>query len=228
MLIIFDLDDTLIDTSGAITPYQLRGALRELICCEPVSEKQPFFETLYEELLHCNATASSSKQAVIHFGRQLGCREESVAKAVQALQRALPAHISVPLTQGAQECMDQFVRMSYDLALVTSGDPSFQMEKLEKSGIDPSLFSNMVVPVGGTKGPSYQVLQTAFGVGPRDVWVFGDRPEVDLRPAYDLGFHTVFRRWGRGLRGVREPWIERECVDLFEAVQWVCEKGEVE
>ncbi len=214
MLIIFDLDDTLIDTSGTITPYQLQRALRFLM--------SDSIEHL-EELLECNRVAATSREALITLARRYQVGAQALERAFLALKQPLPEKFPIALTSGAQEILSLLSHSASFLALVTSGDPPFQMEKLEKSGIDPSLFSNMAVPEGRSKGPYYRALSQAFSTSPREVWVVGDRPPIDLRPAHELGFRTLWRRWGRGLHETGEPWIDGEIFDLRDMVYFMKE-----
>ena len=76
MLIVFDLDDTLLDTSGGITPFKLKEALSFLF--EDVGEE------LYQELLVLNRTASSSKEALAALAKRRGARQENILRAFAA------------------------------------------------------------------------------------------------------------------------------------------------
>ncbi len=215
MLIIFDLDDTLIDTSGFVTPYQLRGALQELLQGSPL-----LFDPLYQELMQSNQEATTSKQALTRLAARYHFSPESLHRACDAMTRPLPHTFLIPLTLGAKKILSYLSSTDAFLALVTHGIPSFQMEKLEKSGIDPTIFSNMAIPEEGSKGPYYQALGEAFGVSPRETWVIGDRPMADLLPAYELGYRTLLRRWGRGVKEPKSPWMDGELFDLSEYIEY--------
>jgi len=85
---------------------------------------------------------------------------------------------------------------------------------LKKAGIEPSLFSNILIPEDCIKRPAYEALRKQFLNRP--VIVCGDRVSMDLLPAYELGFTTVHMRWGRGLLNQTEPWIDYSISDLRE------------
>lgn len=204
-MIIFDLDDTLIDTSGSVTPHKLRDVIDAM--------KIPSPERAYRELLSLNEGAKSSKEALILFSARYQVPWE---EALKAMSSPLPFDFKIPLTLGAKEILTYLVDSHHTMALVTGGDPFFQMEKLEKSGIDPSIFSNIAIPEDSNKKPYYQALAKAFSFPPGEILVCGDRSAMDLLPAHELGFRTFLRRWGRGLKGAKETWMEGEIVNLLE------------
>ena len=65
MLIIFDLDDTLIDTSGVITPFKMKECFRELIAS---GVKCP--NASFHELIENNNKSAKSKDAIIAFAKK--------------------------------------------------------------------------------------------------------------------------------------------------------------
>ena len=107
------------------------------------------------------------------------------------------------------------------IALVTGGHPPFQLEKLKKAGIEPSIFSKIAIPEDSIKQPFYREFAKEFLASPADVWVCGDRIPMDLKPAHELGFNTVHMRWGRGLQMAPEPWIKYSIADLSELRKWI-------
>lgn len=127
----------------------------------------------------------------------------------------LPPFFSISTTPFAKEILEE-LKEKHRLALVTAGNPAFQREKLEKAGIEPTLFSNILIPEDSVKKPAYEVLAKEFLNRPRDVVVCGDRISVDLAPAHELGFVTVHMRWGRGLINQTEPWIDYSISALSE------------
>lgn len=69
MLIIFDLDDTLIDTTGQITPFKMRSCLERL---QKMGLSIGLFEEAYQELMAINALSPSSSHAIKMFIAQKG------------------------------------------------------------------------------------------------------------------------------------------------------------
>lgn len=212
MLIIFDLDDTLIDTSGCVTPFKLKQCLTRL-----AAEGLPLgdLEEAYQELLAMNAKVLKSKDAIAAFVLQKGGDAGLIAKGIEELFTPLPADFSVATTPNAKEILKTF-KKSHTLALVTGGHPPFQMEKLEKAGIDRAFFSKIAIPEDSIKKPFYEGLLKEFSLSPHEVLVCGDRIAMDLVPAFELGITTVHMRWGRGKQTQSEEWINHRISDLSE------------
>lgn len=212
MLIIFDLDDTLIDTSGAVTPFKLGQCLKRLIH-EGICFTD--FEEAYASLLAYNASSPKSFDALSKFLLESGVDPSKAAPVIAELTGPLPTDFVVPTTPGAKEVLS-FFHQKHRLALVTGGHPPFQLEKLKKAGLDSSVFSKIHIPEDSIKKPYYQVLLKEFSIPPEEIWVCGDRIKMDLAPAHELGFRTVHMRWGRGLMTDTEDWIDYSITTLRE------------
>jgi putative hydrolase of the HAD superfamily len=203
-LIIFDLDDTLIDTSGAITPFKMETCLDFLIA-EGLSVGDK--KSAYQELLEYNQKAAKSKEALDAFVLAKKGSLNLAKKAAELLTTPLPADFRVPTTPEALQIVAEFAKRC-PVALVTGGHPPFQMEKFEKAGLDRGFFSKIAVPEDSKKKPHYEALLKEFNLSPQEAWVCGDRIEMDLRPAYELGMRTVHMRWGRGTKLQTEKWVD--------------------
>ena len=198
MLIIFDLDDTLVDTSGCITYYKLEGALESMVKAGLVL---PDFNQGLLLLRRLNESALSAKQALAEFIEIVGADsyfEEIGWKEIYDSE--LPDLPLQPL-DGAVELLSS-LRLQHKLALVSIGKPSIQIQKLKKAGIDSSVFSKILVTQEIDKKPLYQQIQREFGMSDGEIFVCGDRISRDLTPGRELGFKTVLIRWGRGLSAV--------------------------
>jgi putative hydrolase of the HAD superfamily len=195
LLIIFDLDDTLIDTSGCITPFALERTLHAMIAAGlHVSD---FIESL-EQLKRINSTAISSKAALQEFLEICDGHPSLFDIGKEKLCGELASDLPVFLLEGASELLSELIE-NHELALVTGGKSSVQMEKLKKAGIDSTLFSNIVVAEDGNKKIHYKNIAEKGRYMQQEVLVCGDRIPIDLAPAKELGFKTVHMRWGRGL-----------------------------
>lgn len=209
MLIIFDLDDTLIDTSGSVTPFKMRECLK-LFQKEGLSISN--FEAAYQELITINSRSERSRDALCEF---LKGDLALLKKAMQEMTTPLPDSFLIPTTPNAKEILN-ILSKKHTLALVTGGDPPFQMEKLKKAGIDQAFFSKIAIPEDSVKKPFYERLLKEFSLAPKEVLVCGDRISMDLLPAYELGIRTVHMRWGRGQLKETEKWVEHAIFDLSE------------
>lgn len=195
MLIIFDLDDTLIDTSGCITPFQLEKCLSRMI--EAGLIVGPFEEAL-ECFKRLDETAESAKSALLEFLEINGGGKEFFTIGIKEIYENISLEYPLFSLDGVEEVLIQLKSM-HRLALVTMGKRDLQLEKLKKAGIDSSLFSKIVVVEEGSKKPHYQEVVEELAFSSDDVVVCGDRIMTDLKPAKELGFRTIQMRWGRGL-----------------------------
>ena len=91
---------------------------------------------------------------------------------------------------------------------MTGGHPPFQREKMEKAGLDTSIFSKIAIPEDSVKKPFYEGLANEFSIKSSKIWVCGDRVDMDLAPAYELGINTIHMRWGRGKMVKSADWID--------------------
>ncbi len=209
-MIIFDLDDTLIDTSGCVTPLKLKAALALMIGLE-----RSDFDRQLEDLIAINKRVFKTPHALEEYGKRNKIAPEAVAQGIQALYDPLPSQFAVSCTPNAKEIL-KYYSSRYPIALVTGGHPPFQLDKLKKAGIEPSIFSKIAIPEDSVKKPFYSDFAKEFSKDPSQVWVCGDRIPMDLAPAHELGFRTVHMRWGRGLQLGFEPWIDYTITELSE------------
>jgi putative hydrolase of the HAD superfamily len=211
-LIIFDLDDTLIDTSGGVSPYKFK------ICVEALLEAglpAPSFQEAYQRLLEINSTALRSQDALKRLIEEYRAPSSLYETASPLFTSPLPPDFRVPTTPYAKQILEWLVPRAH-LALVTGGHPPFQLEKLKKAGLDGPFFSKIAVPENSVKGPHYEAFVKEFSERPQDVVVCGDRVAMDLEPARQLGLKTIHMRWGRGKLGTSPSWIDHSIGSLDE------------
>lgn len=201
MLIIFDLDDTLIDTSGCITPVKLEMALTCMIEAGlPVLDPSSAIQLLRR----LDAASTSARDTLSEFLEILGAEERFFQIGVEVVYGDLPEEISVfPLEQAVEILVE--LKECHQLALVSIGEPEQQMAKMKKAGIDSTMFSKIVISQSRDKKLHYQAIVEELGFAPQETIVLGDRIAVDLSPAKELGYKTVQMRWGRGLNHPMTP-----------------------
>jgi FMN phosphatase YigB (HAD superfamily) len=208
LLIIFDLDDTLIETSKCLTPIRLKNALRKMIA---LGMQVDCFEKALQFLLEMNQTSSSSSKALSAFAELYPGGVQTLCRALETFQEPLPLDVPLYPTEGALELLAELAA-EHTLALVTIGYPDIQRAKMEKAGLQLGAFSKIALipptPSGGeggcgpSKKPYYEAILREWGT--EDCFptplVCGDRVFVDLTPAKELGLRTVHIRNGRGLQ----------------------------
>lgn len=201
MLIIFDLDDTLIDTSGCITPVKLEMALERMI---EAGLTVPDPVDALELLKRLDSVADSARNTLSEFLEILGADEKFYHIGVTEIYGDLPEDIAIfPLDQAVEILTE--LKERHQLALVTIGKTEQQLAKMKKAGIDSTIFSKIAVSENRDKKPHYQAIVEALGVTPEETIVLGDRIAIDLSPAKELGCKTIQMRWGRGLNSIPAP-----------------------
>jgi HAD superfamily hydrolase (TIGR01549 family) len=192
--IIFDLDDTLIDTFYSIIPHRLEAIwllmiARGLEVEDPQQEKEIFFS--YHE------QSSSSEETIVKFLHGKKNRDfffEIAMKELQSIE-GLNNIVVKPL----EHVLDTLSLLkSHKLFIVTKGKPELQLKKLEKSGIDKALFSNIFTAEAKGKMCIYKEILQKEQIPPSCMVVIGDRVQADLLPAVRLGCWAVHMKWGRG------------------------------
>ena len=123
MLIVFDLDDTLIDTSGSIIPALLQCVTGDL---PEKSQKQ---------LARINSGAKSSKATLGEF-----CEISDM----EEVGPSSPSLEKLKTTGNVNELL-RTLSLNHDLALVTIGDEELQRAKIIKARIETYLFSDIVI-----------------------------------------------------------------------------------
>ncbi|MEM8628540.1 MAG: HAD family hydrolase [Chlamydiota bacterium] len=194
MWLLFDLDDTLIDTSGSIAPFRLERALDYLLRTSTLNHSP---SRLLSELLHIHHAAPSSREALIQFSQKYSFSKSALFKAVDLVYKA-PLQEEIPV-RTLPRVLALLKRISsHSLCLVSQGDETIQRQKLKKAGIEPQLFYKISVKDPCDKGEMYQEIFLDLPIRQGEVVVIGDRVQTDLFPAKQLGFWTVHMQWGRG------------------------------
>ena len=178
MLIIFDLDDTLVETTGSIIPSKLRHATME----------SPH---LLNPLLRMDKMSQSSGHALDEFSEIHDIDVEPIRSHLKAEEID-----DIDTLEDVEQCLKLLGREHY-LCLVTRGTEKMQKLKLKEAGIDEGLFREIHCCTS-SKLDAYIEVFEKFGNTPQEVLVVGDRIAKDLSPAKRLGFHTVQIVNGRG------------------------------
>lgn len=195
MLIIFDLDDTLIDTTGSITPVKLEQSLTKMV--EAGLQVGDFQEAL-TILKRLDTKADSASQTLLEFLEITNGDKKYFDIGYAEVYGPLPQDFPVyPLDQALDTLFE--LSREHQIALVSMGKPDQQMLKLKSAGIDSTIFSKIIISEDRDKKPHYKTILEELGFMPSQTLVCGDRVKRDLSPAKELGCITVHMQWGRGL-----------------------------
>ena len=192
MLVLFDLDDTLIETTATIIEPRLDRALEEMIGAGlEILDRDEALETL-ERL---NRTATSSTDAIKEFVHLYGGGAKFIEVAMQNISDPELKDINPQPVLGSEKILYDLKSLA-NLILVTRGEEIFQLAKVKKSGLPYSLFSKIEVTRSSKKG-CYENILKEFKMPPNRVIVVADRIDADLVPAKELGMITVLYRAAR-------------------------------
>jgi len=220
LLIIFDLDDTLIDTSGCIVPLKLKDALDTMIAAGlEVKSRQK----TYSLLLDISKDSITGGDALRTFLERIKGNPGLLDMAVQEYYGNIKGEFKVNAFPHAKKILEHLRNDHHTLVLVTQGITSQQHEKMRKARIDPILFDEIIVSPTSDKKPHYEKVigkyrsnlnksKTTLNKNSPDfnnsnifpVIVCGDRWKTDLKPAHELGFSTVHMQQGRGAHDIEE------------------------
>lgn len=194
MFIIFDLDDTLIETSGFITPFKLERALGRMV--EEGLELESFPKAL-DLLLELDRKSESAQSAIEEFIEINEFDPRFTEIALHEVYHTFSEETPVFPVEDAAEVLSDLSN-GHKISIVSIGRHEQQIWKLKKAGIDTSFFCKILVLEEKNKKKPYQALIEEMDLSPRDVVVCGDRIPVDLSPAKQLGCTTVHMKKGRG------------------------------
>lgn len=195
MLIIFDLDDTLIDTTGSITPVKLEQALTKMV--EAGLQVGDVQEAL-AILKRLDTATESASQTLLEFLEIVNGERKYFDIGHAEVYGPLPQDFPVYALDEALDVLSE-LSSGHQLALVSMGKPDQQLLKLKNAGIDSTIFSKILISEDPDKKPHYKAILEQLGFAPSQTLVCGDRVKRDLSPAKELGCITVHMQWGRGL-----------------------------
>lgn len=193
MLLVFDLDDTLIDTSGTVVPVLLKDAFDHML-----KRGLTVSEAGFDELKALDAASENSQDAIFEYIELHGGTKDDADAAFRRICDVDAFSFPIETFEGAIPLLEELSR-EHTLVLATRGIPAIQEKKLELSGINPDLFEYIHITERGEKKPIYQKILSETGVTPEQTFTIGDRIKKDLTPAKELGMNTIHVKRGRGL-----------------------------
>jgi putative hydrolase of the HAD superfamily len=212
LLIIFDLDDTLIDTTEKFTPIIFRKTLQILI---KKGLQISNVNKSYKKLLEIDKNSFSSKESIKRFLYELKANKIFYNIAFKVMSEPLNEDIKVFPLKNAKKILE-YLSNTNTLALVSIGKEKFQFDKMKKAGIDTSFFSKIVITTNEDKGIYYKQIIDELNISFQNTYVCGDKINVDLVPAKELGCITIHMKWGRGKRFLKDNNVDYTINNLME------------
>ena len=215
--IFFDLDDTLLDTSGGVQVSW------ELACRESAAVLDCEWQTIRDAVIKDMMAFWRDEAAVEHWRTRLSdAREHVIAQTFEA--RGWDPVLVKPLSDrygterdsrlrmfdDALETLESLRSRGFKLGLLTNGPADMQRGKLRR--FDLAGHFDVVVVEGefGRGKPHREVFEHALatvGVAASDAWHVGDNLYADIGGAQAAGLHAT--------------WIHRDRLELKEGGQWI-------
>lgn len=209
--IIFDLDDTLFDCTGQLTQPARRRAAQILAS----AHLDLSTETGYQQQVTLSQTHGSS-EAIRILGAQYNIPANIVEQALNAYNpRNVEAITPFP---DVIPTLNTLVQRGYQLALVTSGNPDRQREKVRLLGLCGyfSESNNTLILLddrkSGDKGPPLELAAKARSLSHAHILCVGDKLTDEIATAKTLGMTTAHMRHGRQKN--RKPQTPAEQPDI--------------
>lgn len=190
---VFDLDDTLLDWTGA-QRQGLEVAFDAHLGHRPRDEVHAAFEKVLDENFAAVRRTGRWWYPRDRFGRLLEILDEP--REDDALAQTFSATVErrLDLLPGAVEALDAARDHGLQVGLLTNGPVPFQRDKFDRLEIADRFDHIAISGETGHWKPAPEAFHGVFealGVRPRDAVMVGDSPEHDLRPAAALGMRTV-------------------------------------
>ncbi len=196
-MIIFDLDDTLIDTTASVRGKKLKDAFDRM--CKHGLAVAP---AAVMRLLAIDTISPSVQESLTLFLDEVGGNEELLEIAKREYYENISDEIPIKAMESAKEILEELGKVR-TIALVSTGIEEQQLSKLERSGLGIDLFHHIQIIPSRVKMPVYEALLKEIGA--MKAYVCGDKIDVDLAPAKELGCTTIHMRHGRSVAGGVSP-----------------------
>ena len=186
--LIFDLDDTLLDTCGQLIKPANREACQAMIDAGLDTDLDICLDTR-TQLFYQNPRKDVFRLIAEHFPIKDGSTIDEVATAGHRafFHRDVEPHITIP--KDVYHMLEAFAE-NYRLHLVTSGSPTAQQKKIDILGLEPYFDSVHLVDTSANKGDAFQKIIANGNHIPEKVLCIGDRADREIRAANQLGLAT--------------------------------------
>ncbi|MCD6559688.1 MAG: TIGR02253 family HAD-type hydrolase [Palaeococcus sp.] len=195
-VVLFDLDDTLVDTTK-LAERARRNAIENMVKHGlPVD-----FETAYNGLLDLiNEYGSNFPHHFDYLLRRLDLKYNPKWVAAGVIGYHNTKFTQLKDVRHARKMLIQLSSMGLRLGIVTDGNPIKQWEKILRLELEDFFEHVIISDFEGVKKPHPKIYQKAlklFGVEPEDAVMVGDRLYSDIYGAKKVGMHTIWFRYGR-------------------------------
>lgn len=193
--IIFDLDDTLLNTSDYILPQAIKESNEAMVKAGAPSTADQLYK------LRIKLHAENPEEPVIPMMvKSLGLDDEAAARVTKAgLDAFYNRDVKEPLVlyNGAQDLLEELCQ-DVKLFLVTAGEKKTQMQKIEGLFLEDFFEKIFVVDPSksGQKFYAFSEIQDTYDLMSDKILSIGNRISSDLTPAKRLNWRTCWVKQG--------------------------------
>jgi putative hydrolase of the HAD superfamily len=195
--ILFDMDNTLFDLVGA-----------QIASCHAVEEYlgQTKGKSLFEDYFMSNLRGFESHENIRDYLTDCSLSiDGNYHHACRIYEDVKLDHI-IPYP-GVRDTLATINSHGYPMGIITDAYSRDAMRRLEKSGLLPFFSGIVAYDMVLVKKPAHEPFLFALEMmraGAENTLLVGDSPRRDIRPARDLGFGTVYARYGDRFSQTRE------------------------
>lgn len=187
--LVFDLDDTLIDTNSQLVPHATREACEKMIAAGLRTDLATCMRTRDEI-----AQTPARKHLFIALAQKFGAPSDEIARIGERAFYDRKITEDLQLFPGVREML-QALGQKYSIHLVTSGAPETQEEKLDILKLKNSFDSISIVNT-----LAHETKDKAFAKIAPFALSIGNRLDTDIAPAKRLGWQTCWVKHGEYAR----------------------------
>ena len=208
MPVLLDLDDTLVDRSGAFARW--------------AAEAVPAWDgdsADVEWLLHADGRGRTPREVLAQgVVDRFPAAGSDVDGLVAALRREVVARNDC--YPGVVARLRELADLGESLVVVTNGDAWQQRATIERTGIADLVTGSVISGALGVKKPDARIFATAREIaGPGRAWMVGDDLEADMAGGRAVGLETAWVSHGRPWTPAWSPTLEgRDPADVLAAV----------
>ncbi len=192
-LLVFDLDDTLVDTSDVY--WRARTGFVQALATQGIdpdtaTEEFEKVDTLHIETMLFAPQLYGKSMSVTYSNllEQLNLAPSVIIlEQITVLGRYVLDHLPEPI-DGAHELLDWAVKR-FQLALLTRGEDKLQRRKLEKARL--SKYFDIVQVVPYKDATTFRTIIKEADQQPEATWVIGDSIKSDINPGLNAGAQCI-------------------------------------
>ncbi|MEK6840537.1 MAG: HAD hydrolase-like protein [Nanoarchaeota archaeon] len=194
-LVIFDLDDCLIDKWGATFPVTIKEAIKAMTI---KGLRIDSVDDAMRRLSEINSRSKNVPEAISKYLTEIGSYDQKYMEIGRDAIYNFNFDGRIKPLPGVIKMLNELSKLGTDLAVVSKGEEDIQLKNMQMAGIDKNIFKRICIVSDYDKTEPYRKILGELNHSAQETLVVGDRYETDLLPAKNLGAKIAWISWGRG------------------------------